>query len=689
MTDRKQKKDAEQAKQDFLDKWKKQFETDRQSKSEMDQIIDLCEEYYQGKRYFGNLTEMGLSTDRDVRTVVNFVRMMVEAVIDLSVPEPDLQAQTLDDEKVIKLFNKYISYVCHNTNDLEKINLENERRVKKFGSCFYKAHWNNAIKNGKYVGDIEISNPHPKHIVPNAGATNWNEDLEHYHHVVNKTTKYIMRRWPNVTKDEIEDKATLYKEYDEMKDGSGTVTVNGGLTYGGESTSSNENGLNRYSVIETTYRDEDGDVGKMWWSGDLLFEDMPKFYWHRDGEGNPVDTYYLEPGTQIRIGTDSETGEPLFRTVEQQMEIDEITGEEIPVFDDDGLPLGEEVEYYIPKRWDIVCQPFIPKDLSCWSTSMIEDIADLYESLLKAVHIQEEGFLRGRKKIVTDNEADEQKIMDSASEVVTLMGTVKEIDLNTNIDGILWIEKLKEWMQLITGATNAQMGVHDAGVKSAKQAQVYVSQANFKASLASTYKAIAFKELYRVIADFALAFCDDDRPFRLSGENKNDTQYGTFSRMAMLRDDSGNIVYPNWDIGVSSQAGWMQNKSEIMNNIVMLANNKNFEPTRGNLTYLKVLQKLGMPYLDGVLQDLEVSVEKAEKLAEEQQEMQKKQQELQLKQQQGSLDEKGTQSAQGGGLDTSKVISQLTPEQQAQFKSLPAEQQQQLLQQVAQGQGGV
>lgn len=654
MTEYKEKKDAEQAEQDFLEKWKKQFEIDRQSKADIDRDFDLYEEYYQGKRYFGNLKELGISAQRDVRTVVNFVRMMIEALIDLSVPEPDLRAVSPDDENAMQLLNKYMHYVSHSDNDLEEINLENERRVKKFGGAFYKVHWNNAIKYGQYVGDIEISNPHPKYIIPNAGAINWKDDLEHYHLVSNRTIKYIRRRWPDVTKDELEDKAFLYKEYDKLNE---EGPRNEGIT--------SESNLNRYSIVETTFRDEDGDICKLWWSGDLLLEYIPKFYWHRDEDGEPTRVGYLEPGTQIRMGTDPETDEPMFRTVEAQ--IDPETGE--PLLDAEGFPIGEEVEYYIPTCWDIVYQPYLPKDMSCWGTSMIDDIADLYESILKAVHIQEEGFLRGRKKITTDNDEDAQKIMDPGSEVIVVRGQVGNIDLNTNIDGIMWIEKLKEWMQLITGATNAAMGVHDPGVKSGRQAELYVSQANFKASLASTYKAIAFKQLYQIVADFALAFCDDDRPFRLDGESRNKTEYGTFSRLSMLRDDSGNIIYPNWDVSVSAQAGWMQNKSEIMNNIVMLANNKSFDPTPGNLMYLKILQKLGIPYLDSVLEDMEREIKKQEELQQQQMELQR-------------MQVQNNQAAQGGGLDINSVISRLPPELQQEFSQIPPEQQQALLAEI-------
>jgi hypothetical protein len=347
--------------------------------------------------------------------------------------------------------------------------------------------------------------------------------------------------------------------------------------------------------------------------------------------------------------------------------IEEIsTDTDMQVLDDTGKVIGIKVDYYIPTGWDIIYQPYLPKDLSFWGTSMIDDIKDLYESILKAVYIQEESFLRGRKKIVTDNDEDASKILDPGSEVIKIIGTIKEIDIGTNIDGIGWINWLWSQIQLITGATNSAMGIHDPGVKSGKQAQLYVSQANFKANLASTYKAIAFKKLYRTVSDFAMAFCDDDRPFRLSGE-KNKPEYGKFSRLSMLRDDSGNVIYPNWDINISAENGFMQNKTEVVNGIIQLASQKAFEPTPGNVAYLKVLQKIGFPSLDSIIQDLSDAVKKQEEMAKQQQQMAMQQHQTQ----------QGQQNQQNVGQNQGK-----SPSESINFKDLPPEGQQQMAAQV-------
>lgn len=673
MAERKKIKVSEKKRQELVEKWKKQFEVDRNNKKSVDSLFDVYEEYYQGKRTFGNLKTEGYNHDREVRTVVNFVRMVIEALIDLSVPESDLQAVALDDETPVKLLNHYVRYVCRAGN-LEQINLENERRVKKFGGCFYKVHWDNAVKNGSYVGDIVITDPHPKHIIPNAGAVDM-DDIEHYHHILNKTEKYILRRFPHITKEDLEDNATLYKEYDEFSN-----TDTDYISSGTSESASSDSGLKRYSIIETTFRDDDGDICKLWWSGDLLLDYIPKFYWHRDEKGEPTRYEYLEPGTKIRVGTDDK-GEPIYRTIEEQTDEN---GE--PLTDADGIKLGEKVEYYIPTCWDLIYQEYIPRDLEFWGTSMIDDIADIYEAILKGIYIHEEQLLRGTNKIATDNTEDAQKLNNPGGEVITLTGQVKVIDMGARADAILWVEKLKEWLQLITGATNAQLGVHDPGVRSERQAQLYVSQANFKAALASTYKAIAFKKLYNTVACFAMAFCDDDRPFRLSGDNKNKPEYGSFSRLSLLRDDSGNIIYPNWDIDVSAQAGFMQNKSEVLTNIVQLASQRAFEATPGNLAYLKMLQKLGVPYIEVAIRDIEIEIKRQQDMQDEQMKMQKEAAKNKPPTPQGNAQPQGQMDMQ----QAQQLISQMPPEAQQKFRQLLEQNPQaamQMLQDAMQGGG--
>lgn len=575
----KDEKEQEQQEVELLTYWKRIFEQDRRAKQEWDERFDRWEAEYNGSREFDNISDPINAGNKKVRTVINFVRMIVEALLDLNVPKSDFRPVARDDEQAVESLKSYVEYVIRASKpSIEEINLNNERRVLKFGGAFWKVHWNNNIKRAGYVGDIEISMPHPKDIIPNHAATSI-DDMEHYHHVTNRTAKYILRKWPYITKEELENKAALYREYDEIIDSQQIPVTD-------PQPGDKESGLEKYTIIETTYRDEDGDVCKLWWSGDLLIKHLPKFYYRRDDEGNIITTEVLEAGTEIRAGID-ESGNPVFRMLEQDT----------------------EVEYYIPRSFDLIYQPYIPRDKCFWGISIMEDIHDPFESIKKFVYITEEKFLRGDKKIVVDDEELKNKLLDPLSEIIVAQNAsnVKTVDFG-GTDGIMLIEKWKEWLQLLTGSTNAVLGVHDPGVKSGKQAQTYIDAANFKVAIKSAYKAAAYRQLYRVIADFALAFADYDRPYRLTGKN-NEIIYGTFNRLNMLRDMNGNYIWPDFDIeNKTGDAGWMQQKGEIFENITILANNGRFEPTPGNIYFLKILQKLGVPYLDDIIESMEADL---------------------------------------------------------------------------------
>jgi hypothetical protein len=592
----------------LIEQWKPVFEADKSAKRPWNARFDEWEEMYQGSRDFNN-SNPSFTENREMRTNINFPRMIVESLIDLGVPDPDFKAVSKDDEQPVQMLENYVKYIVRSAQpSLQEINLHNERRVMKFGGAFWKIHWENNIKKAGYVGEIGISMPQPKDIIPNHGATS-TDDMSHYHHIVNRTANEIIHKWSHITVEDLEGFAALFHEYDEMT-GSQRINVS-------QQSGDKEMGLQKYTVIETTYKDEDGDICKLWWSGDLVIQHLPKFYYRRiDGEITTTET--LSNGTKIRAGIDEE-GKIIFNEVKTTK-------------DDEGNVIkdGEDTEYYIPKSWDLIYQPFIPRDKCFWGISLMEDIYDLNEAIKKAVYIHEEQYLKGTKKILVGSERLKVALESSVSSVEYVPDPnqmVKEIDMATDLDGIVWVEKLKEWMQLLTGATNATLGVRDSSVNSARQAQVYIEQANFKVALKTAYKSSCYKRIYRTIADFALAFIDEARPFRLEGitpkpqTNPDGTKfipkaiYGEFNRMNMLRDQSGNYIYPDFDIEVNAEAVFLKSKSEIFNALVTLAGQGRFEPNPGNLAFLQVLSKLGVPDLQEVIDAMEQEIKEQKQIA--------------------------------------------------------------------------
>jgi hypothetical protein len=522
--------------------------------------------------------------------------MVVESQVDLNIPDPNFKAVSKDDENAVEDLKNEVAYVVRAADpNIEQLNLETERQAMKYGA-FFKVHWNNDAQKAGYMGEIEISNPHAKDIIPNKAATGL-DDMEHYHHVANRTVLYILRKWDDLTLDDL-DRAQLYEEYDQLGD---TERITAGNT---DTSGDKEAGLNKYSIIETTYRDEEGDICKLWWSGDLLIDHKPKFFYRRDEAGNIMQSEPLEPGMQIRTGYDQQNEAFNYRPVNHTYT------------EDTGEPITEEVEYFIPKCWDIIYWPYMPRDKSFWGVSIMEDIWDIQEAIKKAIYMHEERMLRGTKKLIVPDETIKTKLLDPLSEVIVYSDPqgIKEVDFGDDLDIVAWIEKLKEWMQLITGATNAALGLEMPGVTSGKQAQAYIEQANFKVALKSAYKASAYKQLYKVIASFAMAFCDNDRPYRLKGD-RDTAVYGTFNRLNMIRDMSGNLIWPDYDIEIGAETGFMKSKPQIMQAITDLARSKAFDPTPGNLTYLKILHKLGVPSLEEAIDEMQQELDFQRQLA--------------------------------------------------------------------------
>jgi hypothetical protein len=598
----------------LLEKWKKQYEIDKSEKAEWNTRFDEWEAMYHGNREFGNIRN---DDGKTPRTIINLPRLFVESQIDPNVPDPLFKPVAQDDEEAVQSLEAQVGYCVRAAEPtLEELNLEDERLVRKFGKSFYKVHWNNQVKKAGYVGDVEISAPHPKDIIPNAGCKRLDE-MEHYHHPTNKTEAYVLRRWPHLTKEMLEKNAAYDDQYDTMQD-TQRITINA------SDKSDSGSGLKKYTIIETTFRGKDGDIGKLWWSGDLLILNMPKFFYRRDEQGN------ITPKEVIGYQQDAEGN---------------------PIRDEQGNTIPIEADYYVPKRFDLVDRVYIPRDKSFWAVSLMEDLKDPQESLKKVLYNEEEKLLRGTTKIITNDSTVQGDLQNPLSEIIyapagTVVNAVKMDDGGDR--GIQWMDKMKEYMQLLTRQTNAALGQETPEVTSGKQAEYYISQAMQVVDIAVAYKIQTYKRLYRVIADFYMAFGDYDRPWRLSGEGGQDV-FGSFNRLAMLKDMNGHFVYPDFDIEIGAEAGFMKSRMQILQIILALAKDGRFQPTPDNLMVLRILDKIGVPHLKDAITSMEEALVQQQMMMQQQiqqqQDMANRQQDL--AKQQMAQEQQKTQFDQG------------------------------------------
>jgi len=430
----------------------------------------------------------------------------------LNIPQPNILPVEKGDEEAAKMLEGMLTYKI-NRPEIERIVDENERIVKKASICWYKVSWNPNVDKHTFKGEIEITNPHPKNVIPQPGVYRV-QDMDYLFHIENRTVDYVARRYGRQFKELLEDESAEYEYLEQPST---------------ESSYASSTETNKVSVVECWYKDEDGDVCLLTWANDVILRDIPKFYYKRDEQGNIIER------------------------------------EEITIVDELGNESAVTVPAYIPRRFPLVPQYNIPKDKSLYGKSDPEIIKDQQEGIKKILSIEEEKLIKGTTKIFTNDETLKAKLTNAVSQVIYAPnfheGSIKAVDLKTPDNSY------KEYFHLLYQAAKDVLGIQDAwvgkapsdirsGVALRQLAQNAASRINTKVN----GKRLAFKELYQVMIDFMLAFYEEDRPYRILGSS-NQYEYGMFSRAKILRaDDAGQYFYPEFDIMVDVSEGIPRDK---------------------------------------------------------------------------------------------------------------------------------
>jgi hypothetical protein len=125
----------------------------------------------------------------------------VESQIDATVPAFEFAGrdEQLDPDKA-KEREKIVEYICY-TNNLEKMNLENERELHKFGDAWFKVAYNGSTRVAPgVVGEIEIGNPHNKNVFIDPSCKG---DIDRAEYIIYSYPLHIraaLREWGKIVK---------------------------------------------------------------------------------------------------------------------------------------------------------------------------------------------------------------------------------------------------------------------------------------------------------------------------------------------------------------------------------------------------------------------------------------------------------------------------------------------------------
>lgn len=595
------------------------------------------DELYHGTKSVAGQSNMSNRSDRgqtqDARQVVNIVRQLIEGGIDITVPVPSVDPIEEDDQgERKKMIEGQLLYMSQGT-ELQRINSENERITKKNSFSVYKVMFDPNHKSHKFRGKIKTTNPHPVNIIPQQGIYRL-QDMDHLFHPENRTMSHILRKYKDeynarTGRDLKEDMEDGSKEYNHLDDLSG-------MTHNTDTTGE------KYSVIEKWYKDEDGDICLITWSGHVILRHIKKFFYKRDEQGEIIETEEVEVMQEV-MGMDEQP------TMEPQL---------------------VQVKCHVPTKYPFVIQYNIPREKSFVGTSDPEILKDQQEGIKKMLSIEEEKLIQGTTKIITKSGSGlKDKISNSVSQILETanpMADVQVVQMHTNENSYkelyqIYLQAAKDSL----GITEASQGRAEGGDLSGKALEALASYTAGRMAVKQFEKNIAYTELYQLYYDFLLAYYDEKRPYRIEGKDNKHT-FGYFDKgMLAKQDDAGDWFYPEFDIYIGIDTALPKDKRFIMES----ANGAG--DRMDNIAYWTVMTSINFPNAEAILEREKEKEQQAQMQAEQDRMMAQQAQQTQIVNQPQAMDIEAT-------------LKQLSPEEREAFESASPEIQTKLIEQLQQ-----
>lgn len=190
-------------------------------------------------------------------TVRNITYEIIESQISSDIPLPKVDAIFYSEkrDRCAKSIERLLNSL-RGKMDYKSLNDIDERFTYIYGGSVFYVEWDNTLRVGKEIGAVKLHCLSPKDFIPQPNITKI-EDMD-YFFLTFTTTRSELEVKFGISSDRL---ALLECEYEECEN-----TLGDGDTV---------------RLIVCFYRDEDGDVGKFVFSGNLMLEDLPKYYYRK------------------------------------------------------------------------------------------------------------------------------------------------------------------------------------------------------------------------------------------------------------------------------------------------------------------------------------------------------------------------------------------------------------------------
>ncbi len=433
------------------------------------------------KQYRGSL-EIDGSNEKAI-TTRNISYEIIESQVSSEIPLPKAEPSSYSEkrDRCAKSIERLL-YSLRSKLDYESINDIDERYTYIFGGSVFYVEWDGAKREGRERGGVKILCLSPKDFIPQPNVTEIS-DMEYFF------LKFSATRGELKSKYGISESDSLLAECEFESEGSEEYDT--------------------VSLVITFYRDEDGDVGKFVFSGDVALEDLPKYYYRK----LKLCKSCGEDELSCRCKKKSfEVINEIYEKIEGG-EKNSATGAAFP----DALTRAvSEVPYYVPRSFPIVIRKNTSSEGRLFGQSDCDYIRPEQQAINKIESRILQKLLRaGVTPIVPEdasislnNSVFGQLIKIRPGESAAQYG---KVDTTPDISqDIAEAERLYDHSKRILGISDALQGL-DSKTESGYARQLKISQSSGRLESKRKMKHSAYAKLDRLIFEHYLAFADEPR----------------------------------------------------------------------------------------------------------------------------------------------------------------------------------
>ncbi len=573
-----------------INEWKTKLDKARDSYSDELERIRRRDELYNGTRQVNGNPNSYKQASKIAINVRNITYELIESQVDSSIPAPKVIPIHEGDEEAAKVIEAFLANEIQALN-MKEINDIDERTTYVQGGDFFHVEWDSQKGFHSTIGDLAISQRHPRQLIPQPGCTDFDK-MDYFFIQFNQTKDFIKRKYGvNV---ELAEKDNEFNDKDEP------------------------NTEDIVTVTQAYYHNNKGGIGLFIWCDDYILSDMENYqsrqleYCSKCGEIKTEDVCPKCGSKKFekRISEFETIVEPIetFNGEKHEPSYDE------PTYDEFGNMVMETKQTKVP-YYKINCFPIVErKNVSKADKLLGYSDADIIEDQQDAVNkigskIQEKILMggsylqlpRGVEVETSDKDYKIIRVDQSNANLIKVITTQAEI-----------AQDLQMYMQnyniakSTVGVTDAFQGKYDSSATSGAAKQYSINQAAGRLESKRVMKNVAYAKLYELMFKFALAFADTEIP--ICGENTDGTKvFNTFNRYQFLKKDNAGEFYWNDEFIFTTNptSTIMTNREAMWQQIDLKLQSGAFGPVgdlQTSVLYWKLMEKNGYPNA-GIIKD--------------------------------------------------------------------------------------